>query len=89
MEIKTIAIAGAGTMGAGIAQVCAQANYKVILFDINDQMLIKAKDGIQQSLNKLNSLGKITAEQAATIISSIQFISIRFRARAWRSYYYT
>ena len=75
MEIKTIAIAGAGTMGAGIAQVCAQANYKVILFDINDQMLIKAKDGIQQSLNKLNSLGKITAEQAATIISSIQFIS--------------
>jgi len=75
MEIKTIAIAGAGTMGAGIAQVCAQANYKVILFDINDQMLLKAKDGIQQSLNKLSSLGKITAEQADTIIKSIQFIS--------------
>jgi 3-hydroxybutyryl-CoA dehydrogenase len=75
MEIKTIAIAGAGTMGAGIAQVCAQADYKVILFDINDQMLLKAKDGIQQSLNKLSSLGKITAEEAGTIINSIQFIS--------------
>ncbi len=75
MEIKTIAIAGAGTMGAGIAQVCAQANYKVILFDINEKMLLKAKDGIQQSLSKLNSLGKISTEEAETILNSIQFIS--------------
>lgn len=75
MEIKTIAIAGAGTMGAGIAQVCAQADFNVILFDINDQMLIKARTNIEQSLDKLKSSGKITNEQATAIISKIEFHS--------------
>lgn len=75
MEIKTIAIAGAGTMGAGIAQVCAQANYEVILFDINSQMLVKAKEGIQQSLEKLVSLGKMDNEAALGYLNKIQFLS--------------
>lgn len=75
MEIKIIAIAGAGTMGAGIAQVCAQADFNVILFDINEQMLIKAKSNIEQSLEKLSSSGKITKDQAINIIGKIEFQS--------------
>ncbi|MDI1233357.1 MAG: 3-hydroxyacyl-CoA dehydrogenase NAD-binding domain-containing protein [bacterium] len=75
MEIKSIAIAGAGTMGAGIAQVCAQADFNVILFDINEQMLTKAKTNIEQSLDKLCNSGKITQEHAKIVISHIQFQS--------------
>lgn len=38
--INTIGVVGAGSMGAGIAQVCAQAGYKTILFDINTTALV-------------------------------------------------
>ena len=33
MEIRTVAVIGAGTMGAGIAQICAQAGWKTNLYD--------------------------------------------------------
>lgn len=73
--LKTIGIAGAGTMGAGIAQVCAQANYKVVLFDLNTSVLEKAEKSIATSLDKLVSLGKITGEQQTTFISAITYTS--------------
>jgi len=59
-EIKTIAIAGAGTMGAGIAQVFAQAGFKVTLFDINEQTLDKAKSLIITQLEAAVSKGKVS-----------------------------
>ena len=42
MEIKKVFIAGAGLMGSGIAQVCAQAGLEVILCDIGPEVLEKA-----------------------------------------------
>ncbi|MES2380634.1 MAG: 3-hydroxyacyl-CoA dehydrogenase NAD-binding domain-containing protein [Bacteroidota bacterium] len=72
-EIKTIAIAGAGTMGAGIAQVTAQSAYKTILFDINQTVLDKAKTGIEKGLQFLLDKGKITAAQKETTLSLIHF----------------
>ncbi|MES2727195.1 MAG: 3-hydroxyacyl-CoA dehydrogenase NAD-binding domain-containing protein [Bacteroidota bacterium] len=72
-EIKTIAIAGAGTMGAGIAQVTAQSAYKTILFDINQTVLDKAKTGIEKGLQFLTDKGKITAAQKETTLSLIHF----------------
>ncbi len=75
MEIKSIAIAGAGTMGAGIAQVCALAGLDVILFDISGDMLETAKQNINLSLKKLTDLNKITADQANSIMSCIRFIA--------------
>ncbi|MBL7838208.1 MAG: 3-hydroxybutyryl-CoA dehydrogenase [Bacteroidetes bacterium] len=72
-NIKTIGIAGAGTMGAGIAQVCAQAGFKVILFDLQPTILDKAKASIQSSLNKLEASGKIPADSALNYISNITF----------------
>jgi 3-hydroxybutyryl-CoA dehydrogenase len=71
INIKKVAIAGAGTMGAGIAQVCAQANYEVILFDINQDVLDKAKSSIDKSLDKLIERGKINLEDKAKYLSSI------------------
>ena len=69
----TIGIAGAGTMGAGIAQVTAQAGHPTILFDLNEQVLAKAKDGLQKTLATLVSKQKITAETQHNIIGLITF----------------
>lgn len=73
--LKTVGIAGAGTMGAGIAQVCAQANYKVVLFDLNNSVIEKAEKSIIASLEKLVSLNKITADQQADYLNAITYTS--------------
>jgi 3-hydroxybutyryl-CoA dehydrogenase len=73
MEIKTIGIAGAGTMGAGIAQVAATYGYQTILFDVNENMLTKAKLSIEKSLESLVQKQKIKSDKKAEIISHIQY----------------
>jgi 3-hydroxybutyryl-CoA dehydrogenase len=75
ISIKTIGIAGAGTMGAGIAQVCAQAGYKVLLFDLQTPVLDKAKASINASLDKLVTLNKITPDKQKEVISAITYIN--------------
>lgn len=72
-RIQTIGIAGAGTMGTGIAQVCLQAGYKVILFDLNPHMLTKAKQSIEKGFDKLVEKGKISAEASQKACSQIVF----------------
>jgi 3-hydroxybutyryl-CoA dehydrogenase len=73
--ITTICVCGAGTMGSGIAQVAAQHNFSTILFDINTEMLKKAKSSIEASLNMLANKGKFTAEEATTMASHITYSS--------------
>ena len=72
-SIQTIAITGAGTMGAGIALVCAQANRHVILFDLQDTVLEKAKINNQKILQKQLDAGKLTAEQMQSILERIVY----------------
>ncbi|RSK43340.1 3-hydroxyacyl-CoA dehydrogenase NAD-binding domain-containing protein [Hymenobacter perfusus] len=60
----TIGIIGSGAMGAGIAQVVAQAGHSVRLLDQNTAALERAVAGIQGSLQKLTEKGKITPEAA-------------------------
>ncbi len=60
MEVKTIMIVGAGFMGAGIAQVAAQAGYKVRLYDISEAAVEKGIAGIKKILGKNLGKGKIT-----------------------------
>lgn len=60
--IKTIIVCGAGTMGSGIAQVAATAGFKVIQFDLNESMLVKAGQSIKKSLQKFVEKGKISPE---------------------------
>lgn len=55
--IKTIGILGAGQMGGGIAQVCAQSGYEVVLYDVIEAQLAKAKSGMEKSLRKLAEKG--------------------------------
>lgn len=70
---EVIGIIGAGTMGAGIAQVAAQAGHQVILVDQNQAQLDLAKANLEIILNKLLSKEKITITQHASIASAIRY----------------
>lgn len=67
MQIEKIAVVGAGTMGNGIAQVCATSGYAVTLIDIAPEILERALNAIRQSVEKLHSKGRLTDEQKARI----------------------
>lgn len=71
--IKTICICGAGTMGSGIAQVSAQSGFNTIVFDLNEAVLNKAKEGIQKNLQFLVDKGKLVAENKEIIFNRIKF----------------
>ena len=75
INITTVGIAGAGTMGAGIAQVCAQAGYQVVLFDISKEMLDKASLSIESSLKKLAASGKMKDSDVTDVSRRIRYTS--------------
>jgi 3-hydroxybutyryl-CoA dehydrogenase len=58
-NIKHIAVVGAGTMGSGIAQVCATNGYQVTLIDINAEVLPRARQTINESATRLHKKGTI------------------------------
>jgi 3-hydroxybutyryl-CoA dehydrogenase len=74
-SINTICVIGAGTMGSGIAQTAAQSGFYTLLFDINMEVLGKAKISIQKSLQYLLEKQKISAEEKENIFKRIQFIT--------------
>ena len=63
MTIQRVAVIGAGTMGAGIAQVCAQAGWKTNLYDAFPEGLERGMERIQAFWEKGIARGKTTAEQ--------------------------
>ncbi len=66
--LKTIAVIGAGTMGSGIAQLCAQAGYRTLLYDMNPAMLEKARGQVNANLLKAEEKKLITeADRQATL----------------------
>ena len=73
--VQTICICGAGTMGSGIAQVSAQAGFSTILYELNLEVLEKAKTNIEKSLYSLVEKGKITETDKKKIQSRIQYTS--------------
>ncbi len=71
-EIKTIGVAGAGTMGAGIAIVCARAGYRTRVFDLNQQALDRARGQTESFLRKSVERGKLAAEKLPEIMGQWQ-----------------
>jgi len=63
MPIQTIAVLGAGQMGAGIAQVAALSGLEVVMRDIEERFLAKGLTAIDQSLAKGVEKGKVTEDQ--------------------------
>jgi hypothetical protein len=68
-EIKTIGIAGAGTMGAGIAIVCARAGFRTRVFDLKQDALDRARSQTEGFLRKSVERGKLAAEKLPEIMS--------------------
>ena len=60
MDIRKVFVMGAGTMGNGIAQVCAQSGMSVIMCDIAEDVLARARQTIARSVAKLAEKGKIS-----------------------------
>lgn len=67
-EIKTVAVAGAGTMGSGIAIVAARAGFKTYLFDTNEDTLARARKQTEGFFAKSVAKGKLTEEQVSEIL---------------------
>ena len=72
MEIKKICVLGAGLMGNGIAQVCAQAGYDVTLRDIEQRFVDGGMNTIKKNLSRDAEKGKITKEQMDAILGRIK-----------------
>lgn len=73
--MKRVGIIGAGTMGVGIAQVAATNGCFVTIFDANSQQAEIAKSGLQSTIEKLISKGKISQEQGDSILANCVFCS--------------
>lgn len=63
MEIKKVFIVGAGLMGSGIAQVCAQSGINVVMNDNNQEAIDKGIKGIAWSVSKFIEKGKLTEDK--------------------------
>ena len=71
MTIKQIAVIGAGTMGNGIAQVCATSGYGVTMIDVVPAALEKGREAIAKSLSKLADKSRISAEQKDAALQAL------------------
>lgn len=72
MEIKSIGVLGAGTMGGGLAQVAAEAGYDVIMRDIKDDFVHRGMSAINKNLGKAVDKGKKSKEEAEEIVGRIR-----------------
>ena len=63
MDVRTVAVIGAGTMGAGIAQVCAQTGWDTRIYDAFPEGLQKGMDSIQAFWDKGIARGMSTEQQ--------------------------
>lgn len=73
--IKNVGIIGAGTMGAGIAQVAATAGCSVKLYDTKTEALKKAKTDLDKIMARLVEKGKITGEEKQRIQGNIKYVN--------------
>jgi 3-hydroxybutyryl-CoA dehydrogenase len=72
MEINSVAVVGAGTMGNGITQVIAAGNFPVVMIDLNDATLQRGLDVIDKSLQRLVSKQKLLASDKDALLARIR-----------------
>lgn len=68
-----VGVLGAGTMGAGIAQVAAQNNCEVVLVDLSQDMLTKAENDLDKVLNRLVEKGNLSEDDKINIQGRITY----------------
>jgi len=72
MEIKTIGVVGAGTMGNGIAQVAAEAGFNVIMRDLEERFVQRGLDTIKKNLGRAVEKGKKSQAETDAVLSRIR-----------------
>lgn len=71
MEHPTVGVVGAGQMGGGIAQVCAQRGYPVLLLDISESAIQRGLTAIGSSLDRMIKKGSLTADEKTATLGRI------------------
>ena len=71
MQIKTVGVVGCGLMGSGIAQVCAESGYTVVVREINEDALKKGLGRIDSFLKKGVEKGQVTTGRKAEILGRL------------------
>lgn len=72
MDIKTIGVVGAGTMGRGIAHVAARSGFLVKLYDLTDEILAASLANLRSLLDRQVAKGKLDAAAAASVLANIE-----------------
>jgi 3-hydroxybutyryl-CoA dehydrogenase len=72
MNTKKIGVVGCGVMGAGIAQLCAQAGYDVLISDVNDELLKRGLQNLDRALAKRVVKGKLSPDDKASTLARIR-----------------
>lgn len=67
-----VGVVGAGTMGAGIAQVCLQAGHEVLLHDVDHAAIERGRSRIADGLAKLVDKGRLTADDQSQMLASLR-----------------
>ena len=73
MNINTVCVCGAGTMGTGIAQAIAQSGFHVLLYEPAGPVLEKAKAAIDKNLQLITEKGKIAPGDKEKILQRIRY----------------
>ncbi|EWG12194.1 3-hydroxybutyryl-CoA dehydrogenase [Cytobacillus firmus] len=71
MNVKNIMVIGAGQMGSGIAQVCAQAGYSVILNDLKPEFVERGLAVIKKNLSRQVEKERMTAEEMEAVLKNV------------------
>jgi 3-hydroxybutyryl-CoA dehydrogenase len=72
MQVKTIGVVGCGLMGSGITQVCAQAEYPVVVSEISDELLQKGLNSIISRLSRDVDKGRLSSTDKDAIIGRMK-----------------
>ena len=73
LQIMVVGVLGAGTMGAGIAQVAAQNGSEVVLVDLSQEMLTKAETNLDKILARLVEKNSISEDEKINIQGRITY----------------
>lgn len=71
-DLKKILVLGAGTMGNGIAHVCALKGYEVLLKDVSDEFVNRGIGAVDKNLDRMLKKGTITADDKAAALARIK-----------------
>jgi len=72
VEIKKVGVVGCGQMGGGIAQVCAQSGYPVVVSEVNAEFLKKGLASVESSLTRSVQKEKITQQDKDATLARIK-----------------